>query len=180
MDEPTNLDIALRAARAGSAGHWPAVADVLADEVERLRPRAEYAERSLAEVSKGLAPLCPCVSLAMHDGPQQECPLHGDYVTFVAHVQHLERVKARAAAFRVEAYGSSTSRASLAYEALRAELDGERTAPPVASFDEPAGLDAVDAPLGRAREVAEANTTSPIKSTNAIDAARYILGETQR
>jgi hypothetical protein len=39
MIEPTDLDTALQAADAGSAGHWPTVAGVLADEVRDLQKR---------------------------------------------------------------------------------------------------------------------------------------------
>ncbi len=35
-EEPTMLDIARAAVKAGNAGHWPTVAGVLLDEVERL------------------------------------------------------------------------------------------------------------------------------------------------
>lgn len=36
-EEPTDLDIALAAADAGNAGHWPKVADVLADEYRKIK-----------------------------------------------------------------------------------------------------------------------------------------------
>ena len=45
-----------------------------------------------------LAPLCECV-----DAPQQECPIHGDGVTFVAHVQALEAVAVVARAVALDA-----------------------------------------------------------------------------
>lgn len=64
--------------------------------------------RALADqwgyVETQLAPLCPCDSNpSTSDGPQQECPLHGDGTTFVRYVQALE------AAARV-AYGDNALR----------------------------------------------------------------------
>lgn len=37
-NEPTLLDMALEAADAGNAGHWPTVAEILAQECRRLNP----------------------------------------------------------------------------------------------------------------------------------------------
>lgn len=60
----------------------------------------DYLAKQYAEICKGLAPLCPCdYNPATTDGPQQECPLHGDYTTFVADVQIRERITQAAIAY---------------------------------------------------------------------------------
>lgn len=60
-------------------------------EKERMdRDRAYYADQ-LTAVTTGLEPLCPCApGHPNNDGPQRECPIHGDGETFVAYVQALE------------------------------------------------------------------------------------------
>lgn len=70
--------------------------EALQARVDELRPmaalgvRAQYTERELQQLYKALEPLCPCdPNPATTDGPQQECPLHGDGVTFVAEVLEL-------------------------------------------------------------------------------------------
>jgi hypothetical protein len=56
--------------------------------VHRWRLRAEYAERHLMELNRSLEPLCPCdVNPETTDGPDQDCPLHGDGVSFVTQVR---------------------------------------------------------------------------------------------
>ena len=53
------------------------------------RVRAEYAERRLTELNRSLDPLCPCdVNPETTRGPEQECPLHGDGVSFVQQVRY--------------------------------------------------------------------------------------------
>lgn len=44
-EEPTQLDIARGAAKAGNAGHWPTVAAILIDEVERLESQVKRAKQ---------------------------------------------------------------------------------------------------------------------------------------
>ena len=43
-EEPTLLDIARGAAKAGNAGHWPTVAAILIDEIERLERQVHDAK----------------------------------------------------------------------------------------------------------------------------------------
>lgn len=43
-----------------------------------------YAGRANLQVVETLAPLCPCSLGPDTDGPEQECPIHGDGQTFVA------------------------------------------------------------------------------------------------
>ena len=53
--------------------------------------------RQLRAMERGLMPLCPCISdPSMSDGPQQECPVHGDGDTFVGEVKGLRSVLDRA------------------------------------------------------------------------------------
>lgn len=62
--------------------------------------RALAAEEDTARLHQQLAPLCPCdPNPETTDGPQRECPLHGDGVTFVAHVRLLEALLAAAYAY---------------------------------------------------------------------------------
>lgn len=56
--EPTILDIAKAAARAGNAGHWPTVAGILLDEVERLE-RQTSRIRKIVTWPKGTLPADP-------------------------------------------------------------------------------------------------------------------------
>lgn len=57
----------------------------------------EADEQSFRAMLHGLMPLCPCdLNPETTDGPQQECPLHGDGTTFVAVVRALEAVRRRA------------------------------------------------------------------------------------
>jgi hypothetical protein len=73
------------------------------------RPAYECAHaRSQADqwayVQTQLAPLCPCDSNpSTSDGPQQECPIHGDGASFVGYVQALERAA-------IDAYGDKALR----------------------------------------------------------------------
>lgn len=53
--------------------------------------------RQLRSMERGLMPLCPCITdPSMSDGPQQECPVHGDGDTFVSEVKGLRSVLDRA------------------------------------------------------------------------------------
>lgn len=70
----------------GTRIEWP---DDTAAEMWRIR--AEYAERRLQALHRALEPLCPCdLNTSTTDGPQQECPLHGDGVTFVEWVTEMQ------------------------------------------------------------------------------------------
>lgn len=117
VDETEFVEMALRCADTGSAGHWPTAAGYLADEVRNLRARVAAMENELGEsrqlhagaerlwydVSTGLRPLCACGSNpATYDGPQRECVLHGDGATFVAYVRALESVAKAAAQHAVD------------------------------------------------------------------------------
>lgn len=55
---------------------------------------AEQRERKwLREVFERFLELCPCdPNPSTTDGPQQECPVHGDGTTFVAEVRALRRL----------------------------------------------------------------------------------------
>lgn len=64
-------------------------------EIERLRKnnhrlgllRVE-AESNVDRLRQAFTPLCPCdLNPETTDGPQQECPIHGDGITFVEDVQ---------------------------------------------------------------------------------------------
>lgn len=59
-----------------------------------------YAAQQLENLRKAFAPLCPCdLNPETTDGPQQECPIHGDGVTFVEGVRGAARVVAAARAW---------------------------------------------------------------------------------
>ncbi len=61
------------------------------------------AQAELATLHAALAPLCPCdPNPATTGGPQQDCPLHGDGVTFVDHVQRLENLAMAARDLRTQ------------------------------------------------------------------------------
>lgn len=63
------------------------------------RDRAYYADQLMA-VTSSLAPLCACDrGVEGVETPLQECPVHGDGVTFVAYVRALEAVAVAARAF---------------------------------------------------------------------------------
>lgn len=65
----------------------------LAVEVERLRREVSH----LRSGGHHLAALCPCdLNPSTTDGPQQECPVHGDGVTFVDELTRLRGVERRA------------------------------------------------------------------------------------
>ena len=57
-EEPTILDIAKAAAKAGNAGHWPTVAGILLDEVERLESQTSRV-RQIVTWPKGTMPADP-------------------------------------------------------------------------------------------------------------------------
>jgi len=59
-----------------------------------LEIRLHYAERRLAELDTALSPLCLCDhNPETTDGPQRECPLHGDGAAFLAECGRLRGVE---------------------------------------------------------------------------------------
>ena len=62
-EEPTILDIAKAAAKAGNAGHWQTVAGILLDEVERLESQTSRV-RQIVTWTKGTMPADPWEELA--------------------------------------------------------------------------------------------------------------------
>jgi len=63
----------------------------LANELRLLKVRSEYTERNHQQLCKALEPLCPCdYNPETTDGPQQDCPLHGDGITFVGQHRALQ------------------------------------------------------------------------------------------
>lgn len=77
-----------RLQRLREATHDHQAADTIAAELTRLRAIAEQ-----------LRPLCMCDTGPDTDGPEQDCPLHGDGVTFVADVRWLQAIEHAARAF---------------------------------------------------------------------------------
>jgi hypothetical protein len=60
-----------------------------------------YAGRANLQVVDYLAPLCPCdLNPATTDGPQQECPIHGDGAAFVAMCRWRDAVVATVTTYR--------------------------------------------------------------------------------
>lgn len=59
-------------------------------ELATSKQALEFTMLELQQLTKNLSPLCPCSTDPSYiDGPQQECPIHGDGDTFVAEVQQL-------------------------------------------------------------------------------------------
>jgi hypothetical protein len=52
MEEPTLLQIALEAADAGNAGHWPTVAGILADEYRKLERKNARLRKWIEELDE--------------------------------------------------------------------------------------------------------------------------------
>jgi len=61
-------------------------------ELETTLQEAAATMQRMNNALDALLPLCPCAAgnPADWDGPQRECPVHGDGETFVAYVQALE------------------------------------------------------------------------------------------
>jgi hypothetical protein len=58
---------------------------------ETQRKHFEVLQRDVAHYQRTLAPLCPCdPNPSTTDGPQRECPLHGDGITFVGEYRALQ------------------------------------------------------------------------------------------
>ena len=106
-------------------GHWAALEaenERLYQENQRMHARLDGAELEAAALAR-LMPLCACdFNPATTDGPQRECPVHGDGETFVKHVQRLERLLVAALAFREDRTGQMIHPQSPAMVGLRAAL----------------------------------------------------------
>jgi len=64
-----------------------------------MENRLDFAERRLKELDTALSPLCLCdPNPETTDGPQRECPLHGDGATFVAEYDRRGRIEKAATA----------------------------------------------------------------------------------
>lgn len=93
-----------------------------------------YAGRANLQVVETLAPLCPCSLGPDTEGPEQECPIHGDGQTFVALCRWRDAVVGAATSVRLLADVSTVANSS--WQRLCELLDG-------GPFSEPAPQDAM-------------------------------------
>lgn len=77
--------------------HGPSSADVALDDVsEQITVEMQKLRGELARLERELLPLCPCAAPnpSSTDGPERDCPIHGDGTTFVGQVRALRQENA--------------------------------------------------------------------------------------